>query len=93
MLDRNSQTGFGFITRQSRGWFTAPQPSNPYTASGYEFCFTGLSLRLLNVYTSERGFSLDISVCKSREYSRTPRLLPSLSDRVFLSQLDEGPVF
>ena len=34
MLDRNSPRGFGFITCQIRGRFTAPQPSNPHIASG-----------------------------------------------------------
>ena len=80
MLDLNSQTGFGFITRQIRGRFTAPQPGNPHVASGYGVCLIHSPHRSLTVSTSERGVPLDLLACIAQTYLRTAQFLTFLSE-------------
>jgi len=84
MLDRNSQTGFGFITRQIKGRFTAPQPSNPHIASGLRVCPVHSPHRSLTVSTSERGVPLDLLACIAQTYLRTAQFLSALSDGISL---------
>ena len=84
MLDRNSLGGFGFITRQIRGRFTTPQPSNPHIASGLRVCPVHSPYRSLTVSTSERGVPLDLLARIAQTYLRTPRFLSSPSDEVSL---------
>jgi len=93
MLDRNSLSGFGFITRQIRGRFTAPQPGrftapqpgNPHIASGYGAYLIHSPHRSLTVSTSERGVPLDLLEYLAQTYLRTAQVLSSLSDGVSLS--------
>ena len=78
MLDLNSQMGFGFITRQIGGRFTAPQPSNPHVASGYRVYPIHSPYWSLTVSTSERGVPLDLLAFISQTYLRIPQKDPSI---------------
>ncbi len=82
MLDRNSLAGFGLITRQIKGRFTAPQPSNPHIALGYGVSLIHSPHWSSTTSTSERGVPLDLLAYVTQTYLRAPRFLSFLSDGV-----------
>ncbi len=86
VLNRDSLSGFGFIARQIKGRFTAPQPGNPHVASGLRACLAQSYSphRSLTVSTSERGVRLDLLTCIAQAYLRTAQFLSAPLDGVSL---------